>query len=94
MTSGTRAANMYWAIMGAPAGRVARSAPRSGRGGRTFKSCYFDQHLAVLFDRAGTDCGTETDGRSHSAAARKSRSQHRQSAKNCDGDRRNAKKAA
>ena len=38
-------------------------------------------------------CGAETDGRSHPAAARKSRSHRCQSAKNCDGDRRNAKRS-
>jgi hypothetical protein len=54
------------------------------------QSCASDQYLAVLFDRAGTDCGTETDG---PVAARKSRSHRCQSAKNCDGDRRNAKRS-
>jgi len=34
--------------------------PRSGRGGRRFKSCHSDQHLAFFQDLTGTDCGTET----------------------------------
>src|SRR5712671_986682 len=33
-------------------------APRSGRGGRRFKSCHSDQHLAKIKMLAGTDCGT------------------------------------
>jgi hypothetical protein len=35
-------------------------APRSGRGGRRFKSCHSDQHLAKIKILNGTDCGTET----------------------------------
>jgi hypothetical protein len=34
------------------------SAPRSGRGGRRFKSCHSDQHLAEIPTSTGTDCGT------------------------------------
>jgi hypothetical protein len=33
-------------------------APRSGRGGRRFKSCHSDQYLAKIKMLAGTDCGT------------------------------------
>jgi Type IV secretory system Conjugative DNA transfer len=32
--------------------------PRSGRGGRRFKSCHSDQHLAEIKTLTGTDCGT------------------------------------
>jgi hypothetical protein len=32
--------------------------PRSGRGGRRFKSCHSDQYLAEIETLAGTDCGT------------------------------------
>ena len=35
------------------------SAPRSGRGGRRFKSCHSDQHLAKILALTGTDCGTD-----------------------------------
>jgi hypothetical protein len=38
--------------------RPAASAPRSGRGGRRFKSCHSDQHLAEIQTSTGTDCGT------------------------------------
>ena len=33
-------------------------APRSGRGGRRFKSCHSDQHLAVIHDPCATPCAT------------------------------------
>jgi hypothetical protein len=36
------------------------SAPRSGRGGRRFKSCHSDQHLAKLPVPSGTTSGTDT----------------------------------
>jgi hypothetical protein len=32
--------------------------PRSGRGGRRFKSCHSDQGLAEIQTSTGTDCGT------------------------------------
>src|SRR5262245_12185092 len=32
--------------------------PRSGRGGRRFKSCHSDQYLADNTTITGTDCGT------------------------------------
>jgi hypothetical protein len=35
------------------------SAPRSGRGGRRFKSCHSDQYLAEIPKFPGTDCGTD-----------------------------------
>ena len=38
--------------------QVAGSAPRSGRGGRRFKSCHSDQHLAEIKTFIGTDSGT------------------------------------
>jgi hypothetical protein len=38
------------------------SAPRSGRGGRRFKSCHSDQHLAEISKVSGTDCGTVSQG--------------------------------
>src|SRR5438270_13800642 len=31
-------------------------APRSGRGGRRFKSCHSDQYLAEIMTLPGTDC--------------------------------------
>ena len=34
------------------------SEPRSGRGGRRFKSCHSDHHLAQITTFTGTDCGT------------------------------------
>src|SRR5260370_41514749 len=37
-------------------------APRSGRGGRRFKSCHSDQHLAENETLTGTDCGTVSTG--------------------------------
>ena len=33
--------------------------PRSGRGGRRFKSCHSDQYLTCFPDVTGTDCGTD-----------------------------------
>ena len=36
------------------------SAPRSGRGGRRFKSCHSDHHLAQCDNQSGTNIGTET----------------------------------
>src|SRR5229473_4895482 len=38
--------------------RNVRARPRSGRGGRRFKSCHSDQHLAEFQILTGTDCGT------------------------------------
>ena len=32
--------------------------PRSGRGGRRFKSCHSDQYLAEIQELRGTVCGT------------------------------------
>jgi integrase len=34
----------------------------SGRGGRSFKSCHSDQHLAEISKVSGTDCGTVSQG--------------------------------
>jgi hypothetical protein len=34
------------------------STPRLGRGGRRFKSCHSDHHLAEIKILTGTDCGT------------------------------------
>jgi hypothetical protein len=34
--------------------------PRSGRGGRRFKSCHSDQYLTKFFFRSGTTSGTDT----------------------------------
>src|ERR1700730_3118110 len=44
-----------FAILACPA---VGSAPRSGRGGRRFKSCHSDQGLAEIPTSTGTDCGT------------------------------------
>jgi hypothetical protein len=37
------------------------SLPRSGRGGRRFKSCHSDQYLAGFYIAAATDIATETE---------------------------------
>ena len=42
--------------------RYTDRAPRSGRGGRRFKSCHSDQHLAEIKMLTGTDCGTVSPG--------------------------------
>jgi hypothetical protein len=44
------------------------SAPRSGRGGRRFKSCHSNQHLAEIPTSTGTDCGTVSSD-AHAALA-------------------------
>jgi hypothetical protein len=44
------------------------SAPRSGRGGRRFKSYHSDQHLAEIPTSTGTDCGTVSSD-AHAALA-------------------------
>jgi len=36
------------------------SLPRSGRGGRRFKSCHSDQYLAKFSIQSGTTSGTDT----------------------------------
>ena len=41
------------------------SLPRSGRGGRRFKSCHSDQYLAEFEIAAATDIATETSNLAH-----------------------------
>jgi hypothetical protein len=43
------------------------SLPRSGRGGRRFKSCHADQYLPKVFVRSGTTSGTDTQAAHHSS---------------------------
>src|SRR5262249_41792786 len=40
--------------------QVDRKTPRSGRGGRRFKSCHSDQQLSKLCLQSGTTSGTDT----------------------------------
>jgi len=41
-------------------GTTGGTSPRSGRGGRRFKSCHSDQYLAEFHQSSGTDYGTDT----------------------------------
>jgi hypothetical protein len=57
-------------------------APRSGRGGRRFKSCHSDQNLAQSTEHSGTDIGTET---SRAGTARWNHAPPLTHSSHCDG---------